>query len=420
MKTIETFHIRRFFETRIRQLGPWKQPIIIGLTGYLGLRVWSSAVLLILNFFPPQVIPSNLQVRNDLFFLENNGVLSRLFLAPWYRWDSVYYLELAQNGYSRAFLTVWPPLYSGLIHLGAVLGFAPISAAIILSNLSAIMTLALLFRVSEEENPGLGTSIIKCLVLFPTAFFLVAAYSESLYLLLTIASLWMAHHGRFRWAGFWAALATLTRLQGVMLIVPLLYEGLFNNKQHQENPNQKLKFSVIFEICLFSTIPLLIAVGFSIYIRFGIGAPWPWQTLAAAWGQHTGWPWEGMAGNFTSLIGLRQLTTPINPLAQAVDLGLVIFSMGCLLGISIKNKTIPVSYQIYAWIGLLLLLTKVDNQGLLVSASRYLLSLFPIFMAQAILTKKFNQRFVNLAMVSIGLTSQAILLICFSWWIWIA
>ncbi len=172
-----------------------------------------------------------------------------------------------------------------------------------------------------------------------------------------------------------------------MLIVPLLYEGLFNNKQHQENPNQKLKFSVIFEICLFSTIPLLIAVGFSIYIRFGIGAPLPWQTLAAAWGQHTGWPWEGMAGNFTSLIGLRQLTTPINPLAQAVDLGLVIFSMGCLLGISIKNKTIPVSYQIYAWIGLLLLLTKVDNQGLLVSASRYLLSLFPIFMAQAILTK---------------------------------
>ncbi len=146
MKTIETFHIRRFFETRIRQLGPWKQPIIIGLTGYLGLRVWSSAVLLILNFFPPQVIPSNLQVRNDLFFLENNGVLSRLFLAPWYRWDSVYYLELAQNGYSRAFLTVWAAPLLGIDPSRGSSGLCPISAAIILSNLSAIMTLALLFR----------------------------------------------------------------------------------------------------------------------------------------------------------------------------------------------------------------------------------------------------------------------------------
>jgi hypothetical protein len=411
---------RGLFKRTKDRLIPWRKPVLIGTAGFLVLRLWSSVVLLILNFLPPQVVPTDPNVQNQLINLENSGILSKLFLAPWYRWDSVYYLEMAQNGYSRAFLTVWPPLYSGLVHLVSFLGSAPLVSAIIVSNLSTIIALSLLFRVGDEEYPGSGSQIVKCLVFFPTAFFLVAAYSESLFLCFTMASLWMAHKGRQKWAGLWAALAVLTRLQGALLVIPLLYEGFLHSRQMLRSGNRKVEVWHIVEICLFSALPVVIAVGYAVYVRYGIGAPWPWQTLNSAWGQHTGWPWEGLIGNFTSITGIRQLLTPINPLAQITDLVLVLFSIVCLVGIRISKNPIPVSYQIYAWLCLGLLLMKVDNQGLFVSASRYLLTVFPIFISQADLLRRVNERTMNLVMVTLGLASQAILLICFSWWIWVA
>jgi Gpi18-like mannosyltransferase len=399
---------------------PWKQAFVVGITAFLGLRLWSSAVLLVLKYFPPLVIPSGIQVREQLSSLENNGVLSRLFLAPWYRWDSVYYLEIAQDGYSRPFLTVWPPLYSGLVRLVSLSGITPLLSAIIVSNLSAIMALILLFRMSEDELPGFGSQIVKCLVFFPTAFFLVAAYTESLYLCFTIASLWMGHRGRLKWASLWAALATLTRLQGVLLMLPLFYEGYRHTIRDLQSSDQKQKIRSILMVCLLSAIPVFAAGGYVLYIHFGIGAPWPWVTLNSTWGQHTGWLWEGLIGNFTSIFGLRRILTPINPLAQITDLILVLFALICLGGIWYRKIPIPVSYQIYACMGMVIILTKLDNQGLLVSASRYLLSLFPVFMAQAILINRLGKRITNLMLFTFGLTAQAILLVCFSWWIWIA
>jgi len=404
----------------ISWLVSWKRPFFVGFLGYLGLRLWSTVVLLLLNFFPPTVIPSDVAVQNTLINLEKSCLFSRLFLAPWYRWDSVYYLELAQDGYSRPFLTVWPPLYSWLIRIVSLTGIEPMVSGIIVSNLCAILTLALLYRVSEEVSEGTGSSAVNFLVLFPTAFFLVAVYSESLYLVFTIASLWMAHQKRSMWAGLWAVLAVMTRLQGVILAVPLLYEGFVQYSKIQAGLDQKSRILSIVKSCLPALSPIITAGVYVAYIRFGIGMPWPWQTLASAWGQHTGWPWEGVIGNFTSLFGLRQLTTPINPLAQTMDLILVIFAIFCLGMVWYKKSPIPISYQLYAWIGLVVILTKLDNQGLLVSASRYVLSLFPVFIGVAFAGQKSKSKIINLILFSIGLATQAVLLVCFSWWIWVA
>ena len=59
------------------------------------------------------------------------------------------------------------------------------------------------------------------LAMFPTALFLQAVYSESLYLLLVLAAFPAAERGRFALAGGLSGLAILTRVAGVALLPAL-------------------------------------------------------------------------------------------------------------------------------------------------------------------------------------------------------
>jgi hypothetical protein len=398
----------------------WNRAIKASLLAFLGLRIWSSAVLLLLTVFPAVVRPSDEPARSTLAALEQGSLLSRLFLAPWYRWDTVHYLDLASAGYNRAFLSVWPPLYSGLIYFFSLTGLSPITAAIIVSNLCTIAALAVLFRMADDLSEGSGVRTLFFMAVFPTAFFLMAAYSESLFIVLAAGCLWMSHRQNLWLAGLLASLAVLTRLQGVILAVPLLYEGLELYRHVRRGKPLKARSLSFLQLCLPAVLPLITATGFAAYVRFGLNAPWPWQTLAAEWGQHTGWPWEGLVGNLTSLAGIRKLTTSINPLAQFMDLAAVVFA-GVFTGMMIfKRKGFPVAYCLYTLAGLLVILMKLDNQGLLVSASRYVLSLFPIFLYMAVSREKPLPQWGNLLLVSTGLTAQAVLLVCFAKWIWIA
>ena len=80
----------------------------------------------------------------------------------------------------------------------------------------------LLYELAHElvgEAAALRTVVY--VAVFPAALFLGAVYSESLYLLLSIAAFLAAARGRFAWAGVAAGLAILTRPTGVMLLPAL-------------------------------------------------------------------------------------------------------------------------------------------------------------------------------------------------------
>lgn len=395
----------------------WKRPITAGFLGFLFLRLWSSFALLYLRVYPPDLVPSDLATRMEQARLENSGWFSQLFLAPWYRWDTVHYLDIASQGYFKEFLSVWPPLYPGLIRLLSATGMSSLLSAIFISNICALLVMILLFRISEEILPGSGENVVLCLVIYPLAFFLVAAYTESVYLIFSLVSLWMAHKGRFVWAGILALLATLTRLQGVILVLPILFEGY---RQTYCLPNRRERIGVLAKTVCFASLPFLAVFGHALFVHFILNYAWPWESLAKYWGQHTGFPWEGLIGNFTTVLGLRKITTPIVPLAQVIDLVMIIFAIISLILIWMKKTPIPLSYQLYAWMGLVVILVKVDDLGILVSASRYVLSLFPVFMFTGFLLGKIPGRFIRSGLIVIGLALQGILLIFFAHWIWIA
>ena len=101
------------------------------------------------------------------------------------------------------------------------------------------------------------------------------------------------------WAGLLAALATLTRNQGIVLALVLFWEGWL---QYREGTNRQ--FVDILKTLFASSMPLLTFAAFSSYVHNALNADWPWQTLATLWGQRSGLPWEGIIGSIKQLLTL--------------------------------------------------------------------------------------------------------------------
>ena len=110
------------------------------------------------------------------------------FTDIWARWDSDFFLRIAQNGYDDA-SAAFHPLYPALI---AVLGRAffghYVLAGLVISLLCCLGSFVLLHRLAEQHLGAEGAvRSVLYLAVFPMALFLQAVYSESLFLLLVLA-----------------------------------------------------------------------------------------------------------------------------------------------------------------------------------------------------------------------------------------
>ena len=104
-------------------------------------------------------------------------------------------------------------------------GWSYLLVGTLLSNGALLAALFVLYQLAIEsfgEQVGRRTLLYLCI--FPTAFFFFAAYNESLFLLLTTGAFLAMRRQAWWLAGLLGLLAALTRLTGVLLVLPYLYE----------------------------------------------------------------------------------------------------------------------------------------------------------------------------------------------------
>jgi hypothetical protein len=144
-------------------------------------------------------------------------------------WDGWWYLGIARDGYhadpiSDAYRdTAFAPLYPIVIRVLA----APWPAhaglvAVILSNVLFLLALGLFTTLGtihlDRRRAALAAAL---LAIYPFASVFGMAYTESLFLLLMVGAFLAAERRHRALAGVLLALAVLTRLQGIALILPL-------------------------------------------------------------------------------------------------------------------------------------------------------------------------------------------------------
>lgn len=140
--------------------------------------------------------------------------------TAWANFDGAHYTSIAKHGYGT-YQYAFFPLYPLLIRVFSMLSGLPYEqSAVSLSHAAFFMGIILFWRYLEGSKGRAWTVLF--LLFFPTSFFFVSAYSESLFFALTSAVLLLMKRKQWLLAGVFAALASATRLVGVFLIFPLL------------------------------------------------------------------------------------------------------------------------------------------------------------------------------------------------------
>lgn len=303
------------------------------------------------------------------------------FLAGWQRWDATHYLRIAEHGYGgyteegKYLMLVFFPLYPGLMRL--LSGLIPNLAlsGMVLSTLAFAGGCCYLYRWMEEEAGQTAAGIaVTLLSIFPFAFFFGGIMTESLFLLTSMGTLYHLRKRQWWRSCIWLFLAVLTRLQGILLLLPALAEvwmayrplGLFKEKRWRET-GKPLGFAAVLGAGAMAGVGVYLGINEAVS-----GNPFQFVIYQREhWHQGL-----GFLPHTLQYIGEYAVTDRFRSMGMAIWLPeLVLFGVSLLLlGYGIKKLRRSASLYLIGY------LTVVYSATWLLSAGRYLACGVPLFM----------------------------------------
>ncbi|MDQ4005773.1 MAG: glycosyltransferase family 39 protein, partial [Actinomycetota bacterium] len=217
-------------------------------------------------------------------------------VTMWERFDALWFLRIADSWYVNGDgSAVFYPGYPLAMRLFAPLfGGRLLGAAFLVSHLATFGSMALLyFLTTSEFDEAAARRTVLLLAVFPTSYFLLAPYSESLFLFLVLLALWAARRKRWEIAGLAGIGASGTRNLGILLVLPLAVEGL---QQLLETRDRRAFFRAV----LWSILAAGGAVAYLVYWRILDG------DFLAPMRQQANWMREGSFPLGTLLAGTRE------------------------------------------------------------------------------------------------------------------
>ncbi len=358
----------------------WKEALwVFGLSRLSIILIsYKSVILFPINnaHIPPYIVISNCSTN-----------IQQCFLQSWWRWDAVHYIEVAYNGYhydlwNTAFFPLFPLLMRSL---GTLLGgsiTADYTAGLILANSCFYGALVLFYHlVCEDFDHDIAKKALFYLALAPYAIFFFTAYTESLFLLLSLGVFFFLRRGRpLDWwlAGLCGFLATLTRPTGIILLVPFItfiFEK-FGIHTFITRENWRQKLNAILSMVLIPSGLLI----YMLYLWKSFGNPWLFSIEETrVWFRYISFPWLGI---FYCIKALS--VSPFLFQRNLSDLLFTLIPLGILI---IGWKHLPLHYTLFSLVMILYVLCYpvLDQQNPdlthipLTSVPRYLLVVFPIF-----------------------------------------
>ena len=319
------------------------------------------------------------------------------------RQDALWFLRIAATGYratdgSAAFF----PLYPIAVRIVSwLVGGRQLLAATLVSNGAFFGSLVVLYDLTVREfDEVIARRTILYLAIFPTAFFFLAPYSESLFLLLSLLAFRAARRDRWASAAILGASAALTRSIGIMLAPALIVMAIERSRADGRSPWNRVAAGAAI---------LLGPVAYFVWWGAAQGDALAPLRAQANWQREAAFPlltlWRGAA----MALGAMGRADPAYWIIDLIVSGVVI------LAVVIGWRRIPFPYLIYAGGSLLLPLCYPFPSRPLLSMPRFVVVVFPAFWVIADATER--RKFPHTAVVASFAAGLALLATLFmNWW----
>ena len=323
---------------------------------------------------------------------------SNLLLNVWGRWDAVHYLDIATQGYQGTDMAFFPLFPLAIRILGALIG-NHLVAALLITNASFFFGLLFLYKLLEHEyDRPVARRAIFYVSIFPSAFFFSAAYTESVFFMLTVASFYYMRSHRWWMAGIIGFFAALSRVEGVLLVVPFVIEWYMQYKNDLARHVTSLYGGALIPLGLFT---------YMAYLWVLRGDPLYFSHVQIHWNRHLAPPWVSVINAFHKISIATQGQTIAN---QAMEIGFTALMIAILV---IGWKQLRPSYIAYMALSILIPMSTSS----LMSMPRFALVLFPMF---AILALRGEKPWVNNLIVAFSLPLLGLFTVLFADWYWVA
>jgi len=346
----------------------------------VGLSLWLAIVWISIDRYVPQASTWTVESFGNL--VPHSSQIGRIFLDVWARWDAIHYLNIAKVGYAGVgfgdmnFFPLYPITSGALarVFLGDVF-LSSLIVTTIAAGCSFILLYHLVFEIFHDHR--LAKSTVLVWALYPTSFFLFAPFTDALFVSLAIACLLAIRKRSWLLGGALAGLAALTRGQGILLCIPILIEVIREAKTDRR-------------MLIRGAISLAFAsIGWLAYILW-----LQWRTSMS------------VVNSFATYSGVYfkdPITTVYLAFQQAVQTGelrvyLENFSLlgfGLILIWMFFRSVFRCQYDLMSYsvatLGLFLI-KHTQSASVFQSGTRYVLSLFPIFIGLTSLVLKLPMR----------------------------
>jgi hypothetical protein len=345
------------------------------------------------------------------------------------KWDTQHYLAIAYDGYVENYSDLPPspvrpaffPLYPGTVYLLSGFGATPaivLVAAFLVSLACFFGALVLLHRLTTIElGERYGRPVLLLFAFFPTSLFFGIPYTESMFLLLAVAAFLAARMGLWPEAGTALALASATRVPGLLLIVPVVLLYLYGPRADREpvaSRGLRPRYRPGPEAAWLLLAPVGL-IAFSAYLHFSVGDGLAWQHAQELFNRHTVDPftgaWAGLreAGESLGRIPNESFRDGTGDYLNVMELGFVVFALVGLVGVF---RTLPAAYGVWVLLSLTPIFVSQPPENPLWSAPRFIGVLFPIFLWLAVACERRGQTTRVVALFAAGLavfTTQFVL-----------
>lgn len=314
----------------------------------------------------------------------------------WYRWDTMWYLDIVENGYyydeeilsSVSFF----PVYPLLIKVVNLVTPNPLIAAMLISITCFLLSLIMLYRLTllETNSHEISLRATFMLAFFPTAIFLFAPYTESLFLLLSLIVAYETRSKRYWSAGIVGAIASAVRIPGILLGVFVFVEWLQAWREKKATWRDFIPIMIM-------PIGLALFLGY-LTIQFGNPLAFVASTTKSTTDLGAG-PLSALVREVGKFLEGRE--------NYILNVPMGIFAL--ILGFSMVYpiaKNLRLSYAVYVALSLLLPFWG----GPIIAIMRFTVVLFPIFMMLAIWGR---HKWVNLLYTALSLSMFSIYILLY-------
>jgi len=311
-------------------------------------------------------------------------------------------MKVATYGYEPGERSVaFFPLFPASVRLVGTVTALPLPVAGLLVAAVAYVAamVGVLRLVVASHGPTIGRRTALLISVFPAAFFLLAPFTEALFLAAAAWTLVFAGQRRWLFTAACATLAGLTRAQGVLLVLPIAWLAFLAARDERAAGGlaSLRQWAAVGLSAVASIAPLVAFIGFGA-VAYGLTGETPVDAQSLWGGTDFHPPWAVVTASL-------QWTVERGDPLQALNLASLI-GAACLLAVGARR--IPVAYALYAWPPLLLVATRLQPTPL-TSTTRYVLVLFPVFVVAALLLKHRLPRLAWVVASVIGLVVLAVL-----------